>query len=93
MYELDVPGHERHDLERTLHTICTLPAHEQIAADTEADVGLRVRLREQLASRDLPAVYWEHPVVLAAGGQDVAPIAVYIDAVPYSHTDSVLGVR
>ena len=69
IYELDVPGHERHDLERTLHTISTLPAHEQLAADMETDVAFRVRLREQLASRDVPAVYWEHPVVLAAGGK------------------------
>ena len=91
LYHLEIPGHSKHDLQRTRHVVPCLPMHEQVAADLEDDVGMRAQLAERVRSRDLPPIYWDHPIVRAAGASPVAPLALYIDAVPYSHTDSVLG--
>jgi len=39
VYELDIPGHARHDLERSISTTAAMPLHEQIAADFEEPVA------------------------------------------------------
>lgn len=91
LYELDVPGHSKHDLSRTLHTISCLPAHEQFATDVANDVSCRNKLAELIRDESLPPCYYEHKVVKDNPGELVLPIALYIDGVPFSQTDSVLG--
>ena len=91
LYDATVPGHSRHDLDRTLHTVPILPFHEQVAESFDKDVGLLTKLQELKAAGDLPPVYTDHPVVREHPGEPVIPIAIFIDAVPYSQTDSVLG--
>ena len=91
LYEFDVPGHAKHTLGRASHNFVAIPAHEQIAADSEEDAGCRTQLVELLRGGDLPPCYYEHPVVVANPEENVLPIALYIDAVPYSLNDSVLG--
>ena len=92
-YTVDVPGHSKHDLSRTIHQVPTLPPHECIVDDMGA-TGFETRLRECIGG-GLPAAYWEHPAVRNApqdgpGGPPV-PVNLYVDGVPYSQTDSVLG--
>jgi hypothetical protein len=91
LYEADVPGHSRHDLERTTHVVSFLPMHEQIAKSLRDTPGSLTKLAELKATGDLPRAYVEHPVVLGNPDEPVIPIAIFMDAVPYSHTDSVLG--
>jgi hypothetical protein len=91
LYEASVPGHSRHDLERTLHTVPFMPLHEQIASNSEVSSASASKLLELKASGDLPEAYTRHPVVSANAGEPVLPLAIFMDAVPYSHTDSVLG--
>ena len=91
LYQITVPGHHKHDLERTLHPVTVMPAHEQVADDLAGDATFRNRLAERRADRSLPPAYWEHPVVRDAGDAPVAPLAFYVDGVPYSQSDSVLG--
>ena len=91
LYEVDGPSHGKHDLSRTLRTVPTLPAHELVAQELTEDAAFRYALAERLAARDLPLAYYDHPVVREATPEPVAPLALYIDAVPYSQTDSVLG--
>jgi hypothetical protein len=90
LYEMQVPGHGKHDLSRTLHNVIVLPCHEGLAQDMEAH-AYRHRVREYLDSADLPRAYTEHPKVRDQPPGSVAPVALYIDAVPYSQTDSVIG--
>ena len=68
-----------------------MPAHEQIAVDLASDASCRYKLSELVRNDTLPPVYKRHPVVLANPGELVCPVALYIDAVPYSQTDSVIG--
>jgi hypothetical protein len=93
IYELPTPGHAKHDLSRTVHNISSLPAHEQLNEDLENDVSCRAKLAELYRDRAFPPCYWAHPIVqrYEAEGTPVLPTAVYIDAVPYSQVDSVLG--
>jgi hypothetical protein len=91
-YEVDVPGHGKHDLERTSHVVPVMPCHEQIANDPKSSEGNQ-QLRD-LRAKDggLPPSYWNPPVVQGASeGTIVDPVAIYIDGVPYSHTDGVIG--
>jgi hypothetical protein len=68
-----------------------LPLHEQIAKSLSDNPGSLTKLAELKASGDLPRAYVEHPVVCANPNEPVIPIAMFMDAVPYTHTDSVLG--
>ena len=91
IYELDIPGHRKHDLERTSHATATLPLHEQVAKHLETDVGTLTALAERIAADDLPEVYKNHEVVLANPDKQVVPLALFVDAVPYAANDSCLG--
>ena len=91
LYEFEVPGHTKRDAGRVTHKLWALPCHEALAQDAEQDVGLRVQLAELLRERALPPCYWNHPVVMRHPGRHVLPVALYLDAVPWSQSDSVLG--
>ena len=90
-YQLTIPAHLKASMSRSMFCLPVVPPHEALAKELEEDAALRVRLREQVDDRDLPPCYYAHPVVEKAAGELVLPIALYIDAVPYSLVDSVLG--
>ena len=92
-YDLDVVGHAKHDLERTVHVVPTIPAHEQMSEDLKHDKKAADALRARLGKEGgLPPSYYEHPVVRGAQPDELVwPIAIYLDGVPYSHTDGVIG--
>jgi hypothetical protein len=95
LYELDVPGHRKTEMSRTVHTIQVMPPHEILAEAMQAPAYLE-KVGEFLASTTMPPAYEEHVVVRSARQEDpeavVVPLCLYMDAVPYSQTDSVLGV-
>ena len=90
---LQVPGQGKHDIERTVQSISVEPGHEQFVDDYNANTSSFQRLLAKFKSdENLPACYWNHPVVQGAlAGVLVFPIALYLDGVPYSITDSVIG--
>jgi hypothetical protein len=92
MYELMLPIHGKHSLSRSLFVLRLLVPHELIA-ETMSEPSFRTRLREVIENGDLPPVYHNHPVVLEWGRRHtlVAPYALYVDGVPYSVTDTVIG--
>lgn len=94
LYEVDIPGHHKLDLSRTVHHTPTLPPHEAVAEAMTPEYIQEAK--EAMASDHMPPAYEEHPVVQAARAADpfafVFAFALFIDAVPYSICDSVLGV-
>ena len=88
---MEVPGHQKRDLSRTVHTVSGLPFDEQMAAHVGEDAA-RVRLYKLVRRSAMPPAYTEHSVMNSANGGAVAPVALYVDAVPKSRTDSVIGV-
>ena len=83
----------KHDIERSTNFVPILPAHEQMEEDRDGLEASKLLLEQRKEKEGgLPPCYYDHPVVEAADpGEVVLPIATYIDAVPYSHTDGVIG--
>jgi len=68
-----------------------LPFHEALAKEMDGDAALRTKLGQLIRDRALPDCYYDHPVVKRHEGRHVLPVALYLDAVPWSQSDSVLG--
>lgn len=90
-YHLQVPGHQRHDLSRTSHRLPALVGHEMLDDEIRNDPTVRIKLREAVEGGILPPAYHDSLTVQAAEGHPVVPCGIYVDAVPYSRTDSILG--
>jgi hypothetical protein len=95
LYELDVPGHRKTEMSRTVHKIPVMPPHEVLAEAMESPAYIAT-VKEFVANNPMPPAYDDHVVVRSAREADpaavVLPLCLYMDAVPYSQTDSVLGV-
>ena len=93
LYRMSVPGYDPQVLGRSSLTVHVLPAHEQLAELVQEDPSKRERLREAVEQRALPPAYFDHPLVHEHGSADnpVRPLAVFVDGVPYSITDSLVG--
>ena len=88
---LPVPGHERHDLTRTVHEVTTMPMHEVLAKGLHDSATVPFKLEEARENGTPLRASQDHRVVKASG-TPVLPVAVFMDGVACSHTDSVLGV-
>jgi hypothetical protein len=91
-YCLEVPGRRKHDISRTKFNVEVIPPHESILAEIAEDPSVLIRLQEAKSTNDLPPSYTQHPIVLNNPNDDVLPMALYMDGLPYSQTDSVVGV-
>ena len=91
LYEADLPGHSRHDLQRTSHKTSFLPLHEQLADHLGQHPEEFELVKQRIKDGDTPPCFKEHEVVVSNPSEVIVPIALFIDAVPYSETDSVMG--
>ena len=90
---MQVPSQGKHAIERNITTVAVIPGHEQLVEDVEGIEASKSILAEKKRASDLPLCYTEHPIVQGAQpGELVIPIGVYLDGVPYSQTDSVIGM-
>ena len=92
IYSLEIPGHRKADLSRTLHENIVLAPHELLATDIAGLAGLRTQLVEAIESNSLPPSYYDHVVVTRNPTEHVWPISLFVDGVPYSQVDSVIGL-
>ena len=67
-----------------------VPPHELISEDYQEGETIQCEPNEELEDVSLLEAYWQHAVV-AESASPVLPISVFIDAAPYSYTDSVIG--
>ena len=90
---VEIPGHVKRSLGRTKHNMVIMPLHEQIAADMKDNAPARTKLDELVRSHALPPAYWQHPLVADRNEDDdpMIPIAFYLDGVPWSIHDGVVG--
>ncbi len=88
LYSFPIPASDP-DGGRMEHVLDVFPPHE-LAAEFFDD-GLQVELDRQVKAGELPDVYRHHPVVSQVDGP-VVPFSLFLDGVPYSHVDSVIGV-
>jgi hypothetical protein len=90
MYIFETPGMTRGDMSRSMVTLSAKPAFESLD-DELNQPNYSVRLREAIEN-GLPETCKTHPIVVENPTELVAPVALYMDFVPYSLVDSVLGV-
>ena len=91
IYIVELPSYNKKSILRDKHRFATLPAHEEFAKHVE-DRRWGAELIEY-RGRACRA-YIEHPIVRKAeaeGSELPLPISIYLDGVPYSHVDSVIG--
>ena len=95
LYEIDVPGHDRHEVARASQRIFVGNAHEMLAEEfKESPDLLSFKLKELQATNVLPPSYFENPIVQRFQHEDI-PIfllSVYLDGVSYTKRDSVLNL-
>ena len=93
-YQLEVPGHNRRDATRTAHTITTRPCHESIAREINARPAILQEWSAQMEGTWVEA-YEKHSVVQSAPREErerILPLAIYMDATPFTTTDSFIGI-
>ena len=92
-YHLELPGHRRCDASRSLELVPVLPPHEAISAEVNHDgvEHMQQLLAQAIADNKLPPAYFENDIVKENPAGTVLPIVLYVDAVPFSRTDSAIG--
>ena len=92
MYRLSLVGKDPESAGRSDIMIPAKPPHEVAREHHESSAMATIALMEAKENGTLPASYYSHPVVQAHPDELVQPWGLYLDAVPYSLIDSVLGV-
>jgi hypothetical protein len=90
-YTLQVPGHRKHDMDRSTGDLQVVPIHEAVEAQLEDDPLYLTDLQAAIDRGELPPSYHEHPLVRASPEPPV-PLGLYIDGLPYAINDSVVGM-
>ena len=93
LYQISAPGYEKSSATRVVSELQVCPPHESLHREIVANPSIVQEVRDQIAKGMLPPRYTEHPVVREAPSDvTVVPIVIYLDAAPYSTTDSCLGI-
>ena len=91
-YSVNVPQHCKYDYSRTVHPMLIRLPHECLHDEFVEDHASIESLRGQIATKSLPPIYFEHDIVKRHAGKPVMPCALYLDGVPFSNRDGLLGV-
>ena len=94
LYELKSAGRTKKGRGRISTTTQVYNLHEILHADLDehSRADLDKKLNERKTNGDLPDVYLNHPIVQEHGAaMPVYPVAMFADAVPYAHNDSLIG--
>ena len=91
-YTLEVPGHDKYMLERTVHKLPTFVPHEALADEIASTPALVEALRALRENNELPDAFVQHPVVQnAPATADVWPLCLYVDGIPLTKRDGMLA--
>lgn len=90
-YMLEMPGHDKNSLSRTKFEVAVVPPHEIVdrAVAKHPDIMEELQLKHDLGL--LPPNYYSNALVKKSSAP-LLPLSLYMDAAPYSLTDSCLGV-
>lgn len=86
-YSIAIPGHSKYDVSRTAQDIYVNVPHEVLNEEILEDPSILQKTRET----QWPPAYYANPIVQGRGAGVVVPFALYVDAVPTTKRDSVLG--
>ena len=90
--DLELPCSDSGDGSRISYKLAVIPPHEMLNKEMAEDgVALNSRLAKHVRDEMVPPVYEQHKVARASGNK-AQPIALYMDKVPTTKKDAVLGV-
>ena len=94
LYNVDMPSYSREKLGRSKHDLWVRLPHEAVADDVARHPHIMEDLTDMVNNGDLPRAYYENPIVreLSTPESPILPLGVFVDGVPYSQVDSVVGV-
>ena len=79
------------ELQWATHSLDILPLHEQLNSHAKDCGDIEAQLQD-LKDRDaLPAIYTSHLVVTANAGETVLCFSIFVDGVPTTQRDGVIG--
>ena len=84
-YEIAVPAHTKHNVERTVIKVSVVPPHECLHREYTEDPDLAAKAKDI----EWPPSALEHKVFTESAGTAV-PLALYVDAAEYSTRGSIL---
>ena len=92
MFEyLKTPCSDSGDGSRTSYTIPEIPAYEALKQEmAESGSELELKLAKLVEDDMVPPVYTTHPVAIASN-MKAPPIVLYVDGVPTTKKDGVVG--
>lgn len=89
-YEFKVPCSTKNKPGRDSMWLPALVLQEELDAELRGNPGWAEQLQHCISDNLFPPTYDTHPLV--AGSQSrVVPLALFVDAVPYSNVDSIIG--
>ena len=91
LYWTEIPCSKRGTSEKSKMQLPVKPVHEIVEESIDADPYMVQRVADARDAQDLPPCYDTHPVVQRSA-LPVIPFALYMDGLPYSLVDSVLGI-
>ena len=83
---MQVPPREKYTIERTTIESLALPPPESMAGELHTNPVLPLQLRESLENHE-----WNLVVRGAAAGEQVWPLALYVDGVPFQKQDRLIA--
>jgi hypothetical protein len=89
-YEISIPISNKYNVGRDVVWMPVLVAQEELEAELKEYHSWAEDLQSAIDDGSLPPGYDSHPVVLNSASPPV-PIALFVDAVPYSNVDSLIG--
>ena len=90
LYMLGMPSYDKASIARSVRRLPVFAPHDLV--EDLVDDKVVADLKDTILREGLPPNYLNHPVVQSHPDELVLPLNLYLDGVPYSHTDSVLGV-
>lgn len=90
-YELTIPSHDRAQVERDIKVIPVVPPHEALQREVRDRPTLRDKLAELVRDKTMPDDYFCHPVVRQHELGTVFPLQLFVDGVPTTKKDSMIG--
>ena len=92
LQHLSILSSDSVDGSRINYALPVLPPHEMLNTEIADHPGtLATKLAEFVRDDKLPPVYMDHPVAKASG-YTAQPIALYVDGVPTTNRDGVIGI-
>jgi len=87
---IDCPGHSKSTMSRVVHKLAVVPPHEVLSEEVATSSTLSSDLAAAVRDDAMPPQYMRHPIAIASGFTATC-ISMYVDALPTTKRDGLLG--